>query len=54
MSDCGSEFLNQVIHQLCQLLSVEKKYTSVYRPQANGATELVHRFLNDCARTNEC
>ena len=47
MSDRGTEFLNQVINNLCQLLSVKKIYTSAYRPQANGATERVHRFLND-------
>ena len=46
MSGQGTEFLNQINH-LCKMLSVKKIYTSAYRPQANGATERVHRFLND-------
>ena len=47
MSDRGTEFLNQVVNHLCKMLSVKKIYTSAYRPQAYGATERVHRFLND-------
>ena len=47
MSDRGTEFLNAVITELTDLLSIKKVYTSAYRPQANGATERVHRFLND-------
>jgi transposase InsO family protein len=48
MSDRGTEFLNPIINELCQLLSIKKVYTSAYRPQANGGTERVHRFINDC------
>ena len=48
----NTEFLNQVITNLCQLLSVKKMFTSAYRPQANGATERVHRFLNDSVSTS--
>jgi hypothetical protein len=47
MSDRGTEFLNDIINELCQLLSIKKVYTSAYRPQANGGTERVHRFIND-------
>ena len=47
MSDSGTEFLNAIITELTDLLSIKKVYTSAYRPQANGATERVHRFLND-------
>jgi hypothetical protein len=38
MSDRGTEFLNDIINELCQLLSIKKVYTSAYRPQANGRT----------------
>ena len=47
MSDRGSEFLNAVITELTEILSIKEVYTSAYRPLANGATERVHRFLND-------
>ena len=47
MSDRGTEFLNPIINELCELLSIKKVYTSAYRPQANGGTEGVHRFIND-------
>ena len=47
MSDRGTEFLNDIINELCQLLSIKKVYTNAYHPQANGGTERVHRFIND-------
>ena len=47
MSDRGSEFLNAVITELTEILSIKKVYTSAYRPLANSATERVHHFLND-------
>ena len=47
MSDRGKEFLNTIITELTELLSIKKVYTSAYRPSANGAMERVHRFLND-------
>ena len=47
MSDRGTEFLNPIINELCELLSIKKVYTSAYRPQANGGTERVHQFIND-------
>ena len=47
MSDRGTEFLNDIINELCQLLSIKKVYTSAYRSQANGGTERVHRFINN-------
>ena len=46
MSDSGSEFLNAVITELTELLSIKKVYTSACRPLANGATERVNCFLN--------
>jgi hypothetical protein len=47
MSDRGTEFLNDIVNELCQLLSITKVYTSAYRPQANGGTERIRRFIND-------
>ena len=47
MSDRGKEFLNTIITELTELLSIKKVYTSAYRPLANGATERVHCFSND-------
>ena len=47
MSDRGTEFLNAIIMELSEILSIKKVYTSAYRPLANGAMERMHRFLND-------
>ena len=47
MSDSGMEFFNAIIMELSEILSIKKVYTNVYRPLANGATEGMHRFLND-------
>ena len=43
MSDRETEFLNPIINELCELLSIKKVYTSAYRSQTNGGMERVHR-----------
>ena len=45
MSDQASEFMGQVISELCDLLGVTKIRTSPYHPQTNGAVERVHQTL---------
>ena len=39
VSDQGSEFLNQVITDLCRLFRMRKIETSAYHPQSNGIAE---------------
>jgi len=48
LSDRGGEFLNAVLREISNLLSIKQVFTSSYRARANGTTERVHRFLN-CA-----
>lgn len=38
--------MNAVLRELSYLLSIQQVFTSSHRPQANGSTEHVHRFLN--------
>ena len=42
----GSEFENQLSHELFNLLSIRKLRSSGYRPQISGAIEPWHRVLN--------
>jgi hypothetical protein len=45
ISDRGKEFDNQILNELCVLLGVEKRMTSVMHPQANTAVESWNRSL---------
>ena len=38
-SDRGGEFLNALLHQITQLLSIKQVFTSGFRPRLNGATD---------------
>ena len=46
LSNRGGEFLNAVLQEVSNLLSIKQVFTSSYRPRANGSKERVHRFLN--------
>ena len=46
LSDCGKEFENEILTEICKLLGVHKLRTSGYRPQSNGAIERWHRRFN--------
>jgi len=45
LSDCGSEFENGLMRQLCKLLDIDKLRTVAYKPSTNGAVERFHRTL---------
>lgn len=45
LSDNGREFKNEIIESLCKLMSIDKKYSSPYRPQTNGLVERTNRTL---------
>jgi hypothetical protein len=45
-SDNGSEFLNEILIELCRILSITKEFGSAYHPQAQGSCEVSHRTLN--------
>ena len=44
-SDQGGEWVNSVLQELTNLLSIEHVFTTSYRPRLNGSTERVHRCL---------
>ena len=45
-SDHGGEFLNALLHQITQLLSIKQVFTSGFRPRLNGVTEQSHQFFD--------
>lgn len=51
LSDCGAEFLSEMVAGVCDILSVNKLNTSPYHPQTNGLTEKTNRTLVDILRT---
>ena len=44
-SDNGTEFNNEVVQNMCQILEVTKKFSSPYRPQTNGMVEQTNKIL---------
>ena len=46
LSDNGKEFENNLMHELCDLLGINKIKTTVYKASTNGAAERFHRTLN--------
>jgi len=45
-SDQGGEWVNTVLQELTNLLSIEHVFTTCYCPRLNSSTERVHRWLN--------
>ena len=46
LSDRGSQFLSNLIKEVCCLLDIKQVYTSGYHPQTNGQTERIHRIIS--------
>ena len=46
LSDLGKEFVNEALETLCKRWGIQKVVTGGYNPQANGACERFHRWLN--------
>ena len=45
-SDQGGEWVNSVLQELTNVLSIEHVFTTSYRPRLNGSTERGHHWLN--------
>jgi len=45
-TDNGKEFENELCHELCQLMGIEKQRTTFYTPQCNGGVERWHSTMN--------
>ena len=46
LTDQGKEFVNEAVELLCKKWGISKVVTGGYNPQANGACERYHRWLN--------
>ena len=47
LSDCGTEFLNNLVHNVSLICGIERKVTVAYHPQTNGLTEKFNdSFIN--------
>lgn len=49
-SDNGSEFVNEVVQALCQLMGVDHRTVAPYNPRANGAAEAHVKVVLNCLR----
>jgi transposase InsO family protein len=47
VTDCGKEFINEILDSITNLLGIRKLKTTVYRLSSNGKIERVHSFLNN-------
>ena len=50
LTDQGSNFLSELIANVCKLLRVKRIKTSSYHPQTNGALERTHQVLVEYLR----
>ncbi len=44
-SDCGTEFLNTIVQELCAQLHISQAITSGYAPKTNGLCEKTNHIL---------
>ena len=45
MSDNGTEFKNNLMHQVLKQLGIEQIFSAPYHPQSNGKLEVFHQYL---------
>ena len=46
LSDQGKEFENNILHEVCRLLGVDKVRSTAYKPSTNGCVERLHSTMN--------
>ena len=46
LTDNGKEFENELCHELCRLMGIEKLRTTFYTPQCNAGIERWHSTMN--------
>ena len=49
-TDMGTEYKNDIMNNVCKILSIEHKFATAYHPQTIGSLERNHRFLNEYIR----
>ena len=45
LTDQGTNFMSNLMKELCKLYDIEKLNTTPYWPQSNGRTEIVHKTI---------
>lgn len=51
LTDMGTEYMNQLLHELCTIMKVEKLHSTPYHHETLGTIERSHRTLNEYLRT---
>lgn len=51
LTDCGTEYLNEVLNELTRSLQTRKSHATPYHPQTVGTVERNHRVLNEYLRS---
>lgn len=46
-SDNGSEFIGEVIAQICKTYNISNSFTTTYHPQGNAYAERIHQFFRN-------
>lgn len=49
-TDQGTEYNNEILEKICNLLSIKRSFSTAYHPQSIGALERNHRCLNEYLR----
>lgn len=49
-SDLGTEYKNEILRELCELLKIKQSFSTAYRHQTVGTIERNHRVLNEYIR----
>jgi len=50
LTDQGSNFISELIHNVCKILKIKKLQSTAYHPQTNGALERSHRTIVEYIR----
>lgn len=50
LTDNGSEYKNEIVHEILKICQVEHKFSTSYHPQTIGDLERNHRVLNEYLR----
>lgn len=51
ITDQGTEYMNQIVKELCNLFSIKKVNIHAYHPQSNGVVERLNRKIIHCLRS---
>jgi transposase InsO family protein len=50
-TDMGTEYLNEIFKEICQIFKIQHVHSTAYHPQAIGGLERSHRCLNEYLRS---